>query len=38
MAAIALGYSQQVGTRILDSDSKKLVAEAKPSTANAATD
>ncbi|MFJ5993357.1 hypothetical protein [Lentzea sp. NPDC092896] len=38
MAAIALGYSQQVGTRVLDSYSKKLVAEAKPSTAVTAAD
>jgi hypothetical protein len=34
VAAIALGYSQQLGTKILDSYSKKLVAEAKPSTSD----
>ncbi|GHH31784.1 hypothetical protein [Lentzea cavernae] len=32
VAAITLGYSQQLGTKILDTYSKKLVAEAKPST------
>lgn len=35
VSAIVFGYSQRVGTQILDSYSKKLVAEAKPSTAEA---
>lgn len=38
MAAIAQRYSQHAGTRILDNCSKKLLAEPKPSTADAATD
>lgn len=38
MTAIAQRYSQHARTRILDNCSKKLVAEPKPSTADAATD
>ncbi|MEU3650922.1 hypothetical protein AB0E59_46735 [Lentzea sp. NPDC034063] len=34
VAAIVFGYSQQVGTKILDTYSKKLVAAAKPSTSD----